>query len=61
MTWTTPAIDEIKMDAEIGSYNEDRDPTRDSPDARLTHGRPTLPAHARPSRAVVDYPESLSR
>ena len=23
MEWTTPAYDEIKMDAEIGSYQED--------------------------------------
>ena len=32
MDWTTPAWTEIKMDAEIGSYQEDfdpRDPTRD--------------------------------
>jgi hypothetical protein len=26
MQWTTPAYDEIKMDAEIGSYQEDGDP-----------------------------------
>jgi hypothetical protein len=32
MDWTTPAWTEIKMDAEIGSYQEDfdpRHPTRD--------------------------------
>lgn len=23
MTWTTPSYDELKMDAEIGSYQED--------------------------------------
>jgi len=23
MSWTTPSYDEIKMDAEIGSYQED--------------------------------------
>ena len=26
MNWTTPAFEEIKMDAEIGSYQEDGDP-----------------------------------
>ena len=26
MRWTTPAYDEIKMDAEIGSYQEDGEP-----------------------------------
>ena len=26
MEWTTPAYDEIKMDAEIGSYQEDGEP-----------------------------------
>jgi hypothetical protein len=26
MEWTTPAYEEIKMDAEIGSYQEDGDP-----------------------------------
>lgn len=29
MSWTTPHYDEVKMDAEIGSYNEDTDPPRD--------------------------------
>jgi hypothetical protein len=29
MDWTTPEFDEIRMDAEIGSYQEDSDPTRD--------------------------------
>ena len=28
MNWTTPAFDEIRMDAEIGSYQEDTDPDR---------------------------------
>jgi hypothetical protein len=28
MIWTTPAFDEVKMDAEIGSYQEDADPAR---------------------------------
>jgi hypothetical protein len=26
MVWTTPSYDEIKMDAEIGSYQEDGEP-----------------------------------
>ncbi len=29
MEWTTPTWAEIKMDAEIGSYQEDQEPTRD--------------------------------
>jgi hypothetical protein len=39
MIWTTPAFDEIKMDAEIGSYQEDSEPTRDP--AFLTTGTPS--------------------
>jgi hypothetical protein len=31
MPWTSPAYVEIKMDAEIGSYQEDGEPTRESP------------------------------
>jgi hypothetical protein len=31
MTWTMPEFEELKMDAEIGSYQEDRDPSRDEP------------------------------
>ena len=27
MNWTTPQVDEIKMDAEIGSYQEDGERT----------------------------------
>jgi hypothetical protein len=34
MAWTTPTFDEIKMDAEIGSYQEDTDPAREAPIAR---------------------------
>jgi hypothetical protein len=26
MNWTSPSYEEIKMDAEIGSYQEDGDP-----------------------------------
>ena len=29
--WTSPEFEEIKMDAEIGSYQEDRDPMRQDP------------------------------
>jgi hypothetical protein len=45
MTWTTPTLQEVKMDAEIGSYQEDTDPVRESPivlpeesEARVSHG-----------------------
>jgi hypothetical protein len=31
MEWTAPTYAEIKMDAEIGSYQEDSEPTRESP------------------------------
>jgi hypothetical protein len=31
MEWTAPTYAEIKMDAEIGSYQEDGEPTRESP------------------------------
>jgi hypothetical protein len=34
MTWTTPTFDQLKMDAEIGSYQEDTEPRRESPIAR---------------------------
>jgi hypothetical protein len=27
MNWTQPTLEEIKMDAEIGSYQEDGEPT----------------------------------
>jgi hypothetical protein len=30
MNWTSPAYEEIKMDAEIGSYQEDSEP-REAP------------------------------
>jgi hypothetical protein len=41
MNWTTPAYEELKMDAEIGSYQQDDDappfvaPREDRPVARL--------------------------
>ena len=31
MTWLTPAFDELKMDAEIGSYQDDFNPPTDTP------------------------------
>jgi hypothetical protein len=31
MEWTAPTYAEIKMDAEIGSYQEDTEPTRECP------------------------------
>jgi hypothetical protein len=31
MSWITPAFEFIKMDAEIGSYQDDSDPQRSSP------------------------------
>ncbi len=31
MEWSTPTYAEIKMDAEIGSYQEDHEPGRESP------------------------------
>jgi hypothetical protein len=40
MGWTTPSFDEVKMDAEIGSYQEDTDPQRDAPIAE-TNGEPS--------------------
>jgi hypothetical protein len=40
MTWTTPTLQEIKMDAEIGSYQEDTDPVRESPIATVEESEP---------------------
>ena len=31
MEWTTPALHEVKMDAEIGSYQEDGGSEREAP------------------------------
>jgi hypothetical protein len=31
MAWTKPTFDEVKMDAEIGSYQDDQDPAREAP------------------------------
>jgi hypothetical protein len=30
-TWETPAVTELRMDAEIGSYQDDFDPSREVP------------------------------
>jgi hypothetical protein len=37
MQWTAPTYAEIKMDAEIGSYQEDQEPTRESPIVQGQH------------------------
>ena len=34
MTWTMPTFEEVKMDAEIGSYQEDTDRQPEAPFAR---------------------------
>jgi hypothetical protein len=31
MRWTTPTFDEIRMDSEIGAYQEERDPREEPP------------------------------
>ena len=31
MIWETPSFVELRMDAEIGSYQDDSDPTREDP------------------------------
>jgi hypothetical protein len=31
MIWETPSFVELRMDAEIGSYQDDFDPTREEP------------------------------
>ena len=31
MIWETPSFEELRMDAEIGSYQEDTDPRDESP------------------------------
>lgn len=38
MQWTAPTYAEIKMDAEIGSYQEDHEPTREVPFAEGSEG-----------------------
>jgi hypothetical protein len=38
MNWTRPTFEELKMDAEIGSYQEDSDPLDHAP----TASRPPL-------------------
>ena len=44
MNWTAPRFFEIKMDAEIGSYQEDDEPTRESPIADGDAGDETTSA-----------------
>jgi hypothetical protein len=45
MKWTTPSLEEIKMDAEIGSYQPDDEPsfvaTRSDAARGLAHRSPT--------------------
>jgi hypothetical protein len=49
MTWTRPTFDTIKMDAEIGSYQQDGD-RHDVPGADVaTHTVQRSPRLARPS------------
>ncbi len=31
MIWEVPSVVELRMDAEIGSYQDDSDPTREGP------------------------------
>jgi hypothetical protein len=31
LTWNTPSYTELRMDAEIGSYQDDFDPAREAP------------------------------
>jgi hypothetical protein len=40
MEWTAPTYAEIKMDAEIGSYQEDRDETPECPFVASETGEP---------------------
>ena len=46
MIWETPSFVELRMDAEIGSYQDDFDPTRDGEfarsAARSTRGSPAF-------------------
>jgi hypothetical protein len=50
MTWTTPAFEQVKMDAEIGSYNEDPDPAREP---LVDRSATRFHREAKPLRAVV--------
>jgi hypothetical protein len=38
MQWSSPTYVEVKMDAEIGSYQEDSEPVRESPIAEEDAG-----------------------
>ena len=51
--WKRPEFTEIKMDAEIGSYQEDRDPTEDPlfVQDRLTSTTRVASAYVLPSEA----------
>jgi hypothetical protein len=45
-TWETPVAEELKMDAEIGSYQEDSDPLQD-PQFVSAEAEQGLSVHAR--------------
>jgi hypothetical protein len=42
MIWQTPSFVELRMDAEIGSYQDDSDPARDEPAFATDEREPTL-------------------
>jgi hypothetical protein len=46
MSWETPTFAEIRMDAEIGSYQDDFDPARDEPAFVTSDTARELPAAA---------------
>jgi hypothetical protein len=56
MIWTQPTFDTIKMDAEIGSYQEDRERDDRLPSTWTAHAEARFPRLARPSstRTVAD-------
>jgi hypothetical protein len=61
MDWTTPTFDDVKMDSEIGSYQEDTGPYDRSFSPEERAGAPVRSvagslARSRPERAVGDAP-----
>ena len=60
MTWNAPAIEEIKMDSEIGSYSEDTGDPLVAPiiNHTTTRGRETRPSPG-PEPETVASPVSL--
>ncbi len=59
MIWTRPTMNLIKMDAEIGSYQEDPDPSPRSSQWVRNHRATTDPVDAAP-RALVGAPSSCA-